>query len=279
MEECVEPRAQAVTVTTTTMSSNNDDGHRRKDDGDAAEWKQVAELRAVTQAQDPACKNEDDYTLRRFLRARDHHIGKASAMLLKYLKWKPAAKPLGFIPDADVANELAQGKLAMQGHDRAGRPMVYVFGARHHPARRDLDEFRRFVVYVLDATVARLPPPGHGQEKFAAVADLAGWGYSHCDIRGYLAALDIMQSYYPERLARVFLVHVPYVFMAAWKVVYPFIDDKTKKKFVFVADRDLHRTLREAVDDAQLPEMYGGKLKIDSSSQQHIKLITGAEDA
>jgi hypothetical protein len=25
-------------------------------DGDATEWKQVAELRAVTQAQDPSCK-------------------------------------------------------------------------------------------------------------------------------------------------------------------------------------------------------------------------------
>ncbi|WVZ61283.1 hypothetical protein U9M48_011185 [Paspalum notatum var. saurae] len=266
--ECVEPRAQHQAVVTTAMSSNN--GQPRKDDGgDAAEWKQVAELRAVTQAQDPACKDEDDYTLRRFLRARDHHIGKASAMLLKYLKWKPAAKPLGFVPDAEVANELAQEKVIMRGHDRAGRPMVYVLGARHHPARRDLDEFRRFVVYVLDATVARLPPPSGGQdqqEKFAAVADLAGWGYSHCDIRGYLAALDIMQSYYPERLARVFLVHVPYVFMAAWKVVYPFIDDRTKKKFVFVADRDLQRTLRDAVDDAQLPEMYGGKLKLASSS-------------
>jgi len=33
-------------------------------------------------------QDEDDYMLRRFLRARDHHIGKASAMLLKYLKWK-----------------------------------------------------------------------------------------------------------------------------------------------------------------------------------------------
>lgn len=31
-------------------------GHGRHNDGDAAEWKQVAELRAVTEAQDPACK-------------------------------------------------------------------------------------------------------------------------------------------------------------------------------------------------------------------------------
>jgi hypothetical protein len=171
--------------------------------------------------------------LRRFLRARDHHIGKASAMLLKYLKWKPSAKPHGCI------------------------------GARHHPSNRDLDEFKRFVVHVLDATVARLPP---GQEKFAAVADLKGWGYSNCDIRAYLAALEIMQNYYPERLGRVFLIHVPYVFMAAWKIVYPFIDDNTKKKFVFVSDKDLDRTLREAIDDAQLPEMYGGKLKLASPS-------------
>lgn len=212
-------------------------------------------------------QDEDDYTLRRFLRARDHNIGKASAMLLKYLKWKPAAKPHGAIAAAEVAREAAQGKLYLQGHDREGRPLIYGFGARHHPARRDLDEFKRYVVHVLDATVARLPPPPPPpgdvrQEKFAAVADLAGWGYANCDIRGYLAALDIMQSYYPERLARVFLVHVPYVFMAAWKIVYPFIDDNTKKKFVFVPDKDLDRTLREAIDDSQLPEIYGGKLKL-----------------
>ena len=38
------------------------------------------------------------------------------------------------------------------------------------------------------------------------------------------------QDCYPERLGKLFFVHVPYVFMAAWKVVYPFIDSKTKKK-------------------------------------------------
>lgn len=32
----------------------------------------------------------------------------------------------------------------------------------------------------------------------------------------------------------MFVVHVPYVFMAAWKMVYPFIDEKTKKKVSFV---------------------------------------------
>ncbi|KQK12099.1 phosphatidylinositol transfer protein 3 [Brachypodium distachyon] len=226
---------------------------------DPAEWKKVGELRAVVEAQDPASKEEDDFMLRRFLRARDHNIGKASAMFLKYLAWKRTAKPRGDVTDDEVRNELAQEKLYMQGHDKEGRPMVYVIGARHLPSRRDLDEFKRFVAYVIDRTCTRLPA---GQEKFAAVADLKGWGYANCDIRAYVAALDIMQSYYPERLGRVFLIHVPRVFMAAWRMVYPFIDDKTKKKFVFVADADLDAALRDAVDEAQLPEMYGGKLKL-----------------
>jgi hypothetical protein len=100
-----------------------------------------------------------------------------------------------------------------------------------------------------------------GHEKFAAVVDLKGWGYANYDIRAKLAALDIMQNYYPERLGRVLLIHVPYMFMAAWKIVYPFIDEKTKKKFVFVANKDLDATLRDAIDESQLLEEYGGKLK------------------
>ena len=39
-----------------------------------------------------------------------------------------------------------------------------------------------------------------------------------------------LQDCYPERLGKLFIVHVPYIFMTAWKVVSPFIDRKTKNK-------------------------------------------------
>uniref|UniRef100_A0ACD6AAM7 Uncharacterized protein n=1 Tax=Avena sativa TaxID=4498 RepID=A0ACD6AAM7_AVESA len=226
---------------------------------DASEWKKVTELRAVVEAKDPAAKAEDDFMLRRFLRARDHNIGKASAMFLKYLAWKRAAKPNGPITADEVRNELAQEKLYVQGHDKMGRPMVYLFGARHIAAKRDINEFRRYIVYMLDNTCTKLPA---GQEKFAAVVDLKGFGYANIDVRAMLEALDIMQSNYPERLGRVHLIRVPSVFMAAWKMVYPFIDNNTKKKFVFNTDRGLDDTLRDAIDESQLPEEFGGKLKL-----------------
>ncbi|KAI4965236.1 hypothetical protein ZWY2020_054970 [Hordeum vulgare] len=204
--------------------------------GDAAEWKKVAELRPSSRPRTPLprrlCSAEVP-------RAQDHNISKASAMFLKYLSWKRVVKPGGSITDEEVRGELVQDKLYMQGIDKKGRPLVYLFLARHFPAKRDLDEFKRYVVYILDNTCTRLSA---GQEKFAVVVELRGWGYANCDIRAYVAALDIMQSYYPERLGRALLIHVPYVFMAAWKMLYPFIDDKTKEKFVFVADKDLDAT-------------------------------------
>ncbi|KAL9993783.1 putative CRAL-TRIO lipid binding domain-containing protein [Helianthus debilis subsp. tardiflorus] len=137
-----------------------------------------------------------------------------------------------------------------------------------------------------------------GQEKFVSIADIQGWGYTNSDVRGYLAALSILQDYYPERLAKMFVVHVPYVFMAAWKMVYPFIDEKTKKKvsfvhtggnfdplingscglrhcfenltgpvhptrpIVFVENKHLTSTLLKDIDESQLPDIYGGKLKL-----------------
>ncbi|XBH59162.1 hypothetical protein VPH35_080465 [Triticum aestivum] len=101
-----------------------------------------------------------------------------------------------------------------------------------------------------------------GQEKFAAVVDLKGWGYANCDIKASVAGLDIIKNYYPEQLGQVFLVHVPFVFMAAWKLGCTFVDDNTKKKFVFIDDRGLNGTLRDVVDESQLPDVYGGKFKL-----------------
>lgn len=228
--------------------------------GDEIEWKKVNLMRVFVEGQDPLAKEVDNFTIRRFLRARDLDIEKASAMFLKYLKWRREAIPNGFISYEEAQNELRQEKLYYQGLDKKGRPIAVVFGAKHYSAKRNIDEFKRYVVYVLEKFGASMP---RGQEMFVCIADVQGWGYySNCDIRAYLAALEIMQNYYPERLGKVFIIHVPYIFMKAWKIIYPFIDKNTRKKFVFVEDKDLISTLLEEIDESQLPEIYGGKLPL-----------------
>jgi hypothetical protein len=93
--------------------------------------------------------------LRRFLRARDQNIGKACTMFLKYLAWKRTAKPNGPITDDEVRNELVQDKLYVQGHDKMGRPVVYLFGSRHIAAKREINEVKRYVIYILDTTCTK----------------------------------------------------------------------------------------------------------------------------
>ncbi|KAL7135232.1 hypothetical protein ABFS83_11G079600 [Erythranthe nasuta] len=241
----------------TSLSSSESDDAKQQVPIEEIELSKIQLMKPLLLSQDPSAKDVDDLMMRRFLRARDLDVEKASAMLLKYLKWKKEFVPNGFISPDEIPNDLAHNKLFMQGYDKTGRPIVLVFAERHKPTT--VDEFKRFVTFTLDKICARMPS---GHEKFTAIADLQGWGYVNSDIRGYLAALSIMQDCYPERLGKLFIVHVPYIFMTAWKMVYPFIDKNTKKKIVFVDDKKLQSALLEDIDETQLPDTFGGKMKL-----------------
>ncbi|KAL0547421.1 hypothetical protein IC582_017355 [Cucumis melo] len=226
-------------------------------DWNEVEKQKVAIMRAFVEKEDSSAKDVDDFMIRRFLRARDLDIEKASAMFLKYLSWRRSAIPNGFISPSEISTNLSHNKLFMQGVDKKGRPIVVGYGNRHKQG--NLDEFIRYVIFILEKISSRMPS---GQEKFVCIGDLQGWGYSNSDIRGYRASLQILQDCYPERLGKLYIVHVPYIFMTAWKMVYPFIDKKTKKKICFVEDKKLRSTLLNDIDESQLPDAYGGKLSL-----------------
>ncbi|CAK8568059.1 unnamed protein product [Lathyrus sativus] len=244
-----EAKAQGVVL--------QDDGALK--DSTEAELKKISLMRTLVEARDPSSKEVDDLTIRRFLRARDLDVEKASAMFLKYLKWKHSFVPNGSFSPSEIRDDLAQEKMYVQGVDKKGRPITVAFAAKHFQNKNGLEAFKRYVVFALEKLCDRIPA---GEEKFLAIADIKGWGYVNSDLRGYLGALTILQDYYPERLGKLFIVHAPYMFMKVWKLVYPFIDDNTKKKIVFVENKKLKSTLLEEIDESQLPEIYGGKLQL-----------------
>uniref|UniRef100_A0A7N0UH72 CRAL-TRIO domain-containing protein n=1 Tax=Kalanchoe fedtschenkoi TaxID=63787 RepID=A0A7N0UH72_KALFE len=228
-----------------------------EDSSDDLEKSKIMMMRSIVELQEPTSKDVDCLTLRRFLRARDQDVDKASKLFLKYLRWRATFVPNGYIDISEIPNNLAQNKVFVQGVDKEGRPIGVILGQRHR--QTSLDEFKRFAVYCLDKMCASIPK---GQETFVCITDLEGWGYANCDVRAYSGALTLLQDCYPERLGKLFIVHVPYIFMAAWKLVSPFIDNKTKKKIVFVEDKLLKETLLEYIEENELPEIYGGKKKL-----------------
>ncbi|KAL1563811.1 phosphatidylinositol transfer protein 3-like [Salvia divinorum] len=200
----------------------------------------------------------DEVTMRRFLRARNLDIEKASAMLIKYMTWRRNFVPTGSISASEAPNHIAQNKVFIQGTDKRGCPIALIFGAKHYPCKGINDEFKRYTVFVLDKLCCRIP---NGEEKFICIIDLKGFGYSNSDVRGYIAIISILQDYYPERLKKVFMVHTSYAFMTAWKIVYPFVDKNTREKITFVENKKIQSALLEEIDVDQLPEIYGGNLK------------------
>lgn len=90
----------------------------------------------------------DDLMLRRFLRARDLDVEKASEMFLRYLKWRQTFVPNDSISLSQVPNEVAQNKMFLQGFDKQGRPISVVLGARHFQYQGSLDEFKRIYIYI-----------------------------------------------------------------------------------------------------------------------------------
>lgn len=228
---------------------------------DAVEQQKLSLMRAFVESRDSSSKEVDDLMLRRFLRARDLDVEKGGKMFLKHLKWKRTFVPNGFISEAEIQFDLSHDKMFAGGVDKKGRPILLVYGGRHfqNPKPGGVDEFKRYVVYTLDKIISRMPP---GQEKFTAIADIQGWGYSNSDVRGYIGALSVLQDCYPERLGKLLMVHVPRIFLTAWKMVQPFIDNNTKEKIVFVENKHLKSTLLEIIDESQLPDIYGGKLPL-----------------
>ncbi|KAK9684361.1 hypothetical protein RND81_10G204900 [Saponaria officinalis] len=243
---------------------SSDYGNEATNGVDASSQKEqhrLSLLRAIVESRDPFSKDEDDLMLRRFLRARDLDVEKAASLFLKYLKWKKSFVPKGYISEDEIRFDLEHNKTFLGGLDKQGRPTLVVYGGRHFQNSKDggLDDLKRFCVYTFEKIIARMP---RGQEKFVAIADVKGWGYSNSDIRGYLGALSVQQDCYPERLGKMFIVHAPRVFMTAWKMIYPFIDDNTKKKIAFVDSKQLKSMLLEDMDESQIPDVYGGKLPL-----------------
>ena len=83
--------------------------------------------------------------IRRFLRARDLNVEKASALFLNYLKWRQTFVPNGSISASELPHEIAQNKMFIQGFDKTGRPIAVVLGARHFQTKGGIEEFKRML--------------------------------------------------------------------------------------------------------------------------------------
>ncbi|GJP57899.1 hypothetical protein CLOP_g17970 [Closterium sp. NIES-67] len=217
----------------------------------------VAEARELIAKSGTSTDDVDDRTIMRFLAARALAPAKAAPMYVAHRKWRAAYVPEGpTVPLDSIRAQIASDLMCLQ--TLPGHVSWLVIRPRFHdPNTRNLDEFVRLIVYAMDTALGSCQAANY--HKCGVIIDMEGLAYRNLDTRGVLAIIAILQNQYPERLVCLFLIHVPTVFWTLWKLVSPFIDPITKKKFRFLEDKAIQETLLAAIPRKQLPSRYGGE--------------------
>ncbi|GMP59359.1 hypothetical protein CsSME_00022663 [Camellia sinensis var. sinensis] len=222
----------------------------------------LTQMRKSVEKLGSSTQNYGDPTLMRFLIARTMDPDKAAKMFVQWKKWRAALVPLGFIPDSEVQDELEARKIYLQGLSKDGYPVMIVKSRKHFPSK-DQRQFKKFVVHLLDKTIASsFKGREIGNEKLIGVLDLQQITYKNIDARALITGFQFLQAYYPERLAKCYLLNMPGFFVSVWRMVSYFLEKATLEKIVIVSNEDEKREFIRDIGEEALPEEYGGRAKL-----------------
>ncbi|CAG9321265.1 unnamed protein product [Blepharisma stoltei] len=215
--------------------------------------------------------NFDDHTLGRFLRARKFNFDKAMEMFQNYLRWRQE-----FGVDQIMSYEfpeLEQVK-ACYPHgfhktDSHGRP-IYIerIGSLDLKRLFEITTEERMIRYYVKSyeTMLNVQIPacaiaaGHPVEQSLTILDLGGSSTKLMSKKVYKfiqMASKIGQDYYPEMLGRMFIVNTPMLFSVAWKVIRPWLDERTQHKISLEGSKFQKKLLELAPAD-NVPHILGG---------------------
>ncbi|KAF7827595.1 CRAL-TRIO domain-containing protein [Senna tora] len=172
-----------------------------------------------------------DATLTRFLIARSMNAEKAAKMLVEWRKWRASMVPNGgLVSECEIAEELEARKLFLQGLSQDKYPVLIVQASKHFPSK-DHIQFKKYVVYLLDKTIASaIKGREIGNEKLIGILDLQHISYRNIDVRGFITGFQFLQAYYPERLAKLYVINMPQFFVSVWKLICRFLEKATLEK-------------------------------------------------
>uniref|UniRef100_A0A9I9DD85 CRAL-TRIO domain-containing protein n=1 Tax=Cucumis melo TaxID=3656 RepID=A0A9I9DD85_CUCME len=198
----------------------------------------------------------------RFLIARSMDVEKAAKMFVQWQKWRDTMVPNGRIDESEIEDELGTKKMFLQGLSKNGHAVLFLKGSKHFPAK-DQVQFKKYVVYSLDKTISSAFKGREiGNEKLIGILDLQQISYKNIDPRGLITGFQLLQAYYPERLAKCYILNMPRFFVSVWRMVSRFLEKATLEKVVIVTSEEERRGMIEEIGEDVLPVEFGGKAKL-----------------
>jgi len=216
--------------------------------------------------------------LLRFLRARKFDVPKTLEMCRNDVIWRREEDrySIRFETAAETLQCADTGPIFeyfpcwVQGRDKQQRPVAYrQFGKlviTEVMSYTTMERLVRFHAWEAEQAL-RLSYESSREnncniETFVLVVDAAGWqlklatSEAFTFIKGMIATDS---DHYPERLGRMMLINAPGVLSFAWRIIQTFLDDVQKAKIMIMGkEAEWQPVLFEAIDQDQIPKMYGG---------------------
>ncbi|KAF8106305.1 hypothetical protein N665_0144s0016 [Sinapis alba] len=213
-----------------------------------------------------------DVVLLKFLRARDFKPQEAYSMLTKTLQWRMEFN-IEELLDENLGDDLDK-VVFMQGQDRENHPVCYnVYGEFQN---KDLyqktfsdeekrDRFLRWRIQFLEKSIRKLDFVAGGVSTICQVNDLKNSpGPGKTELRvATKQALHLLQDNYPEFISKQIFINVPWWYLAFYRIISPFMTQRSKSKLVFSGPSGSAETLFKYISPEHVPVQYGG-LSVDN---------------
>ncbi|GAA6002228.1 hypothetical protein JCM10207_003136 [Rhodosporidiobolus poonsookiae] len=172
--------------------------------------------------------------------------------------------------ESDISVEGETGKELVMGFDVNCRPVLYM-----HPHRQNTQVGPRqidFVIWCLERTLDLLPPTDPAVDMLCLCIDFGAGqkGGQPTTLGQARKVLEILQTYYCERLGKAVCVNIPQIFYAFYKLVGPFVDPVTKEKIRFLEKPDA----TALIPASQLQTIFGGSVNMDYDHTQYFPALT-----
>mmetsp|Transcript_76875 Transcript_76875/g.89316 ORF Transcript_76875/g.89316 Transcript_76875/m.89316 type:complete len:353 (-) Transcript_76875:182-1240(-) len=196
----------------------------------------------------------EKFQLNKFLIAREHKLQPALLMWKNWVEWREKFGPHRITPQ-ECANEFNIRKTFWHGEDKKRHPLVHVKILRTDPDA-DPKEVVKFGIYNIEKGIKEAEK--RGQNEIVVIVDMKGFSrklMANKVTNTMKELLTLIQSYYPERLHKLYLVNTTWLFKLLYTILKPFIDTKTRNKLSFPSH--LEELKKDITADNLLQDLQG----------------------
>lgn len=159
------------------------------------------------------------------------------------------------ITEKDIPVQIKTGKAFIHGHDKEGRPCVVIKQSLHIPSQTDMEEMIRYGFYTLEKAFKLAE---HTEKKeIVIIIDLLNFGWSNVDKRMLRkkGLKGIVQDYYIEKIYRIYIYPIYWIFPIIMKMATPFLSKETIEKMIYIKKE---ADLKQFFTDENLIKELGG---------------------